>query len=178
MKARHATRRHDGVACRETAPKMTFFSAEDFHYTISLHPVRAEPGELLASLVLPLDNFVQNRGEYRLFLLSCVPQGSGTAKEPVLRATVLFSRRDSWEWCSDEQLIELDLTNNPLLSYNTRTGAWTSASQFVSPVVGRRPVRVVVAVAGYEVNFRDFTSLGLQVRVFEAAHVFRVCCHL
>lgn len=153
LRGSHASNTHDGCLRRDDAPRVTFFSALDTLYPLSPHPVNSEPGELAATIPVSLDNFYDNPDEeYRLYFVACTTLLGHVCDEASLRVTVMFARRDEWQWCEERGLIQLDMSANSLLCRTVtdggRASSWEVASHYYSHEVGLRPVNLAVTVAG------------------------------
>lgn len=181
-------RPHDGIATRSAdAPRAAYFSLktdDEKLPTMHFHPVHAEPGELVASLLLDLNAFVRTPGEYRLFLVECMPQNTSSERAS-MRVTVMFAREDAWRWCESHGLLELSMFSNPILSANQTNDdtpsvdpvpntanqdcTWAAATRFYTRKLGWRHVKVVVSVA-HGAKFAAPTS----PRWLDGARVFTV----
>ena len=190
---RFSERAHDGSATRsENAPRAAYFSLrtdDEKIPTMHFHPVSAEPGELVTSLFLNLNSFVQTPGEYKLYLVECLPQNTSSERAS-MRVTVMFAREDAWSWCESQDLLELDVLSNPILSVDqsetsayTREvtnvesssassgGKWLATSRFYTRQLGWRHVKLVVSVA----NGAKFAAPTFP-KWLDGARVFTVCC--
>lgn len=199
---RFTERPHDGLAMRsEDAPPSAYFSlntGEEPFATLGFHPRTAEPGELVTSIFVGLDSFVMSAGEYKLYLVACVPQNTSRVRAP-MRVTVMFARESEWKWCHSQGLLELDTYSNPILSctdsnkharvvdkrnicddanavetpysdHDETKREWVAATRFYTKDLGWRQVKLVIAVA----NGARFSS-GTTLRWLDVVHVFTVC---
>lgn len=170
-----AGRPHDGFARRDDAPKLVFFSASDVLYTVTRHPVFSEPGELVGSFALSLDMFVRNPGEYRLYFVACLPPDGHKFDDAALRVTVMFARKEHWMWCNQQSnLYELDIFDNSVLRCirDEESGVitWEMSSHYLSPELGLKSARIIVAVAGDMIDLAEEET----VQYFESSRLFQV----
>ena len=114
-----ATRHHDGLARRNDAPDVVFFSASDVYYSLSPHPVFAEPGELTKSVFISLERFSRCPGEYRLYFAGCLFPDGHLFDQAKARVAVMFASAEHWRWCEERGLVELDMHDNGVLSRRT-----------------------------------------------------------
>lgn len=109
---------------------------------------------------MDLNTFSRDPDQYRLFIASLSrPPGANPygTRESNLRATLLFVRNtdtDYVSWADEQNLLELDVRDNPIFSWNLEDQAWYGATRY-HPLgdlaVGKGPsgsVNLVVAVAG------------------------------
>lgn len=157
-------RQHDGALRLDNAPPVTYFNVPrkgDAIHTLSFHPVHAEPGEVVSTLILRLDVFTP--ASHRLFIVS-VSSGTNQWNLSLYRCTVLFVPHDdirciSW---AETHLTELDMSDNPILMrtedpHDKNRGQWSVARRFHRH--GQRDERdgaqmSVIVTAASDVNLR------------------------
>lgn len=162
---------------------------------VSPYPVHAEPGELGSAISIPMDtlartpkNYPMTTPEtyrtrtpkkYRLFLVTispCETFRGNIPEQAKLRTTLLFASEQHWPWCEEQNLIELDIFNNSILSLEGAETAlhepcWQVATQFASREHGTRSVRVVVAITDDVGSHEEPFEV---IRTHSVAHLFRV----
>ena len=175
---RLSDRPHDGPLRRDDAPPSAFFTVSPDCTPIPsvvFHPPYAEPGESVASLMVPLQIFTQRLHQYRLFLVACAPT-SARVRAPV-RVTVLFARAPDAFWAKAQGLLELDIFSNPVLSCREQPegstsarNSWRMATRFFTPTTGWCKVKLVAAVA----NGLNLASVRAGAQWLSASRVFMV----
>lgn len=121
----------DGPILEDHAPACAHFHVipeQSGPYDLSTFvPARAEPGELCARLVLPIHELCESP-HYRAFLI-CVGRDRYLSTSGY-RATILFSRREHWNWSEINGGIPLDVdSKNDLLYQDHETGRWRMATR-------------------------------------------------
>lgn len=172
-----AGRMHDGFARRSDCPELTFFSTEEIVYPVSPHPVYAEPGELCSSLALSMDKFTRHLGEYKLFVVTCVPSSGHVFENAQLRVTLMLCREEHWAWCRDHNLLELDIFSNKLFAVvESETGglSWQKATHYFSAQHGWRDVQLIVSVASDKAKYDDCYFTDDEICCIDTMHVFQV----
>lgn len=138
----------DTILLNSSAPACAFFGtsvqSEKSIPIASFLPSHAEPGEMAAKVLISLDMFRQNRGEYKLYL--CGVMAEDSRRRSSFRATVLFAREEYRKWC-DEHLHALDEDSNPVIRFDKSSSTWEVATR-VRVNGESRKLNVTITVPG------------------------------
>ena len=95
----------------------------------SFVPKRAEPGEVCARLMVPLDVLSDGGAteEYRAYLVSL--GNESYRSHSGVRATILFAQERWWAW-AERHCERLDVSTSDLLSRDAESGVWSVATKF------------------------------------------------